>query len=224
MYVITHIKNIIFIYIIFYLKIIKSDVRSKEEVLKLKNQFNTEYYCKNDICTLVKSFYNRFFIDIPEINGNNTKYIVYTCEYEDIKLNKCFDYKYIDNIKYYLNCNNDSECLSNKCYKSHCVYNNETSIDHCIDIYSYDLFEGGSSYMNCGKPPNDNCKKNDDCSSKYCSKDNYCIKQNSGPSDSDSTQPLIKLIATIAIITLIIVTIIITIICVFCCYIRKHKN
>ena len=57
--------------------------------------------------------------------------------------------------------------------------------------------------MNCGKPPDDSCKENDDCSSKYCSEDNYCVNRNNGPSDSDSTQPLIKLIATIAIITLI---------------------
>ena len=225
MYVVTFIKNIIFIYIIFFSRLIESNkVMSKEEVLKLKNQYDTEYYCKDDICALVENNYNDFFIDIPDINGNSTQYIVYTCDYENIDLNQCFDSHYIDNVQYFLNCTDDSQCISDKCYKNHCAYNDETSTVHCVDIYSYDLHEGGSSYMNCGKPPSYSCKKDDECSSKYCSASHHCVVRNTGPSDSDSTQPLIKYIATIAIVTIIIIIVIILTVCGICCYIRKRKN
>jgi len=94
-------------------------------------------------------------------------------------------------MNYSLKCNNDSECLSNKYYRNHCAYNNETPIVHCDNIYSNKLFLGESSYMYCGKPPNDICIENDECSSKNCRK-NMCQYQDDGPSDSDSVNYMLK--------------------------------
>jgi len=224
MYV-THIKNIIFIYIIFYLRSIKSyDVKSKEEVLKLKNHYNSEYYCKDDICVLLNDdLYNNFFIEIPDINGNVTNYIVYTCTYDDIEMNKCIDDEYIYGIQYSLNCNNNSECLSNKCDKKHCIFNDENPIVHCDDIYSNDLFADKDSYMHCGKPKRDVCKRDNECSSLHCI-NNRCNSRSGGPSDSDSTRFFLEKLIIAGIILLIFIIIIIIITCVICCYLRKHKN
>jgi len=98
MYVITYIKNIIFLYIIFYLRLIKSDkFISKEEVLKLKNQYYSRYYCKDDICSRVDIDINKYFMELPDINGNITNYIVYTCTYDDIEFNECYNDTYIGN-------------------------------------------------------------------------------------------------------------------------------
>jgi len=62
-------------------------------------------------------------------------------------------------------CDNDNQCLSNKCFKSHCCFDNENVIEHCNNIYSNSLFLGESSYMYCGKPYLDTCKSNKECSS-----------------------------------------------------------
>jgi len=137
MYGITYTKNIIFIflYIIIYLGLINSnEVISKEDVLKIKDEYHIRFYCKDDICVHVEREYDNYFIEFPDINGNVTNYIVYTCTYNDIELNYCNSIKMINGENYSVECNNDSECLSNKCYKNHCMYNNETPIVHCDDI------------------------------------------------------------------------------------------
>jgi len=127
MYVITYVKNIIFIYIIFYLRLINSYVL-KEELLKCKNDYYSRYHCKDEFCASVNDEYDKYFIEIPDKTGNITNYIVYTCNYDDIEINYCDSGTTIYDKNYSLECNNDSECLSNKCYKNHCMFNEETPI------------------------------------------------------------------------------------------------
>jgi len=107
-------------------------------------------------------------INIPDKYGNLIGYITDTCNYNDIPLNKCTIRKL---------CNNDKECLFNKCYNNICIFNNETQIVHCDDIYiKLTLFKNRSSYMYCGKAYCDTCIENDECSSKQCI-NNRCIMQ-----------------------------------------------
>jgi len=65
MYVKIYAKNIIFICIIFYLRLINSYVL-KEEVLKYKNNYYSRYYCKDEFCASVNDEYNKYFIEIPD--------------------------------------------------------------------------------------------------------------------------------------------------------------
>jgi len=54
--------------------------------------------------------------------------------------------------------------LSNKCYNNYCLFNNETLIIHCDNIYiKPTLYKKYSSYMHCGKTYGDICNINDDC-------------------------------------------------------------
>jgi len=92
--------------------------------------------------------------------------------------------KNINGIDYSLKCNNDTECLSNKYYENHCVYNDETPIIHCSDIYLDNFFSGKNSYMYCGKPKGNPCEERDERYSKQCVNKRYSGSQNGGPSDS----------------------------------------
>ncbi|KAL6632374.1 hypothetical protein LY90DRAFT_518012 [Neocallimastix californiae] len=88
---------------------------------------------------------------------------------------------YYDGKLFYTNCTSNSDCLSNKCLKSVCVFNDDNPIVHCDDIY----LGGGRSYMYCGKPYHDTCKTDNECSSRICFEDNICNLQRKGPSDSE---------------------------------------
>ncbi|ORX42579.1 hypothetical protein BCR36DRAFT_226764, partial [Piromyces finnis] len=156
---------------------------------------------------LIKSSYIDYFTDIPDINGNITSYIAYTCTYEEIDSNKCNDKCEVGITEYPCQCSYDSECLSNKCYKNHCVYNDDESpIVHCCDVYSDKWFLGKSSYMYCGKPPENPCEKGSECSSKHCSNKRCDSVQDDGPSDSDGIQTAIEgLIICSVIFTIIII-------------------
>ncbi|ORX49221.1 hypothetical protein BCR36DRAFT_412741 [Piromyces finnis] len=208
MYVATYVKNIIY------------------DVLKLKNQYNwkPQFYCKNDICTSINNFYSTYFVDIPDINGNSTSCITYTCIYENIDSNKCNDICDVNGIDYSCQCSYDTECLSNKCYKNHCVFNNETPIVHCSDSYSDKLFLGKSSYIYCGKPPNNPCEQGDECSSKLCMHNKCESVQDYGPSDSNGVQTGIEGSIIFAGIFIIIITLIIIIICCYCCKRRRNNR
>ena len=222
MFVITYIKNIIFIYIIFYLRLINSNkIISKEDVLKIKDEYYIRFYCKDEICASVENDHDNYFIEIPDINGNLTNYIVYTCNYNDIELDQCNSIKMINGENYSVECKSDLECLSNKCYKNRCTYNEETPIVHCDDIYSNKLFLGKSSYMYCGKPPGDTCKKDNECSSKNCKK-NECQFLDNGPSDSDGAAMYTEALIIIGILIVIVIILIIICFCYF--YKTKHKN
>lgn len=82
-------------------------------------------------------------MDIPDKNGNGTRYITLTCTYDGFKSGRCLAGK----------CNSNSEYLSNNCYENRCIFSEETPIDHCENIYSYNyILNRRSSYMHCGKP------------------------------------------------------------------------
>ncbi|ORX83211.1 hypothetical protein BCR32DRAFT_308520 [Anaeromyces robustus] len=115
-----YIKNIpIFLFIIFYIQFTYSI--SKKEVLEIKDVFYISYYCKNDICVESPYDYVNPYIEFPEKNGNKTKYITYTCTYEEINLNNCLSEYCYNETCLPVTCNADIECLSNKCVNNHCT-------------------------------------------------------------------------------------------------------
>jgi len=93
-----------------------------EEVLKITNNYYTSYYCKNDICVSIDYKYNDIFVEIPDSKGDVIKYIVNTCRNDNT--NEC--------IK---KCNINSECLSNRCLNNYYIFNEETPIINCDNIY-----------------------------------------------------------------------------------------
>jgi len=101
------------------------------------------------------------------------------------------------------------------------MFNEETPIVHCDDIYSNKWYLQPSSYMNCGKAPGDICQDSNECSSLSCGHDNRCQYQDDGPSDSDGG---IAYIAGVLIIIGLIIIIVITIIICCYCYKTKHKK
>ncbi|KAL6612695.1 hypothetical protein U3516DRAFT_548880 [Neocallimastix sp. 'constans'] len=209
-------KNIVItIYVLLYFQFINAfdmnKVKSKEEVLKINDEYYISFYCKNETCILVDFDYTDSFIEFPDENGEITTYIVDTCTYDNIKLNNCFSKK----------CTTDIQCLSNKCIDEHCAFNEETPIVHCDDIY----VKSGcnrSSYMHCGKPYGDLCKVDDECSSKCCI-EGTCRIQSYGPSDSNGSICSI-IIYTFIFIFLFILLIIISIIICCCCYIKYPQR
>lgn len=85
-------------------------------------------------------------MDIPDKNGNITRYSTNICTIETVKSNEHF---------FCPKRSSDSKCLSNKCFENYCVYNEETPIVNCTDINSIlDI----TLYMQCGKPPGNPCK------------------------------------------------------------------
>ncbi|OUM56997.1 hypothetical protein PIROE2DRAFT_18158, partial [Piromyces sp. E2] len=146
--------------------------KSKDEVLKIKNVYYISYFCKNDTCVYTYYDYRDSIIEIPDENGNMIKYITDTRTYDYIN---SLDSACIEK------CNKDSQCLSNKCYHNCCMFNDETPVVHCDDIYipPY-FFRERSSYMHCGKAYLDTCKTNEECSSKDCY-DGICRMQKKGP-------------------------------------------
>jgi len=212
-----YINNIIlYLYIIIYIQFVnayeKGVVLSKDEVLKITNEYYISFFCKNDICVSVDGYERT--IEIPDENGNLIKYISNTCTYDDIKSNKCI---------FMEKCKTDSQCLSNKCFDKYCVFNDETPVVHCDNIYTRaTLFKEKSSYMYCGKAWRDSCKTNDECSSKVCY-DGTCTEQKNGPDESDGFNIAIE--ACIFVSEILIVIIICC--CCFCCcrnIYRKNKK
>ena len=137
------------------------------------------------------------------------KYNTDTYRYEEIKEN---------NFKCFKKCTTDSQCLSNKCIDNCCVFNEETPVVHCDNIYSYPtLFRDRSSYMHCGKAWRDTCKTDDECSSKICFDVGYCNMQMNGPKQSDGTGPAIQFVALLFVSSIIII--------IFCNYcIKKYPK
>jgi len=107
------------------------------------------------ICVSIDYNYIDKTIEISNDKGETIKYIIDACR--------------IDNIDYCkTNCTTNIECLSNKCYNNKCIFNDETPIVYCDDIY----VGNKSSYMYRGKAYLDTCNNDDECSSKSCYK-NY---------------------------------------------------
>jgi len=186
---------------------------TKEEVLKITNKYYISYYCKNNTCVLTDYNYANNYIEFPDKNGNLIKYISETCSYNVIESDNC----------YTINCKNDNDCLYNKCYKNHCMFNNETDIIHCDDIYiKPTILKNKSSYMYCGKAYGDICKNNNECSSKQC-KNNYCLMQTNGPSDSEGIGIAFELLFYIFIFVFILVFFILILYIIYKCYNKYHK-
>ncbi|OUM57505.1 hypothetical protein PIROE2DRAFT_17492 [Piromyces sp. E2] len=150
-------------------------------LLSITNDFYNSYFCKNDICVSVDNDYFRPFVEIPDINGNIKLYISETYSYESLKLNNTLSKKCFGEICISHKCNNDSECLYNKCIDSYCIFNDKAPITHCDNIY----LGHRQSYTYCGKAYGDICNSKDECSSKKCY-DNTCGMSTDGPSDSET--------------------------------------
>ncbi|OUM62837.1 hypothetical protein PIROE2DRAFT_10758 [Piromyces sp. E2] len=154
------IKNIILcIYIIFYIQYgnayEEGQLLSKDDVLKITDELNIDFYCKNDTC----SFSSHIdLVKFPDENGNIKDYIHNTCNQN---MDNCSGTK----------CTKDTQCLSNKCVDNYCRFNDESPIIHCEDIPSYNVFQNSyNSYIHCGKIYRDTCKNDDECSFLTCEK------------------------------------------------------
>jgi len=195
----------------------KNNIKSKNEILKNKNVYYVSYYCRNDTCIYVDNTYDKNFIEFPDEYGNINLYITKTLSYNTIKYNNISTVASCNSNKCVLySCTANSECLSNKCFNNFCVFNDETPIVHCDDIYKFSIF-GKSSYMHCGKAYQDTCKNNNECSSKKCL-DGFCDMQIEGPSDTDSLSP------SISLIIIFIVIIIFILLCIICFICKCHKS
>ncbi|KAL6597636.1 hypothetical protein LY90DRAFT_513289 [Neocallimastix californiae] len=179
---------------------------TKDEVLKLKNAAFVAFYCKGDLCCKTEYGYTEYFAEFPDENGRMKKYITKTCAHDKIGTEKCNGKSYAEGQVFYTNCTADSDCLSNKCLKNVCVFNDENPIVHCDDIY----LGGSRSYMYCGKQYGNTCKTDDECSSKICFEDNTCNMQHKGPSDSEGAMGMIYSFYVL------IITLILLVCC--CCY------
>jgi len=103
------------------------------------------------------------------------------------------------------------------------MFNNETEIIHCDDIYiKPTILKNKSSYMYCGKACGDIWKNNDECSSKQC-KNNYCLMQTNGPNDSEGMGIAFELLIYIFTFIIIILFIILIIYILYKIYNKYHK-
>ena len=171
------IQNILtaFLFIIHYFQFV--DVQrtmSIDDVLKIKNEDLVSFYCKNVICVETDVTYEDETISIPDKYGNITTYIANICTDKMIERNVCFG----------VECNADSDCLSNKCANKHCVYNQEEPVMHCDSVYSFgSIFVDDKLYMHCGKAWGYDCQSDDECSSQKCN--NGCTQQIIGPPEDN---------------------------------------
>jgi len=54
-----------------------SNIRTKDDVLGIYDEYYISYYCKNDICAYMDYQYSKLFIEIQDKNGNISLYIIY---------------------------------------------------------------------------------------------------------------------------------------------------
>jgi len=189
---------------------------TKNEVLN-KNNYG-QYYCKGEICVSSDNRIELGTIIIPNNEGKNVTYITDTCSMTDIDLDLC-DSK---------DCTADSECLSNKCVKGHCSYNEATPIVHCQyvrTVHDDPLFGDPKGYkMQCGLPVGDTCETNNDCSSYNCV--NYSNKKLCGEPDDSGCTSLCgnNLMGTLALHFVILPVIFIGILVCVCCFVVKKSK
>jgi len=212
----------------------ENQIINKNEVLKIRNEINLSYYCKNNNCIKVDRHYLPKFIEFPDKEGNIKRYISKSYNYNDLESDDYFysihelskDYGcnntqnneicYTD-VYISFRCTSDSHCLTNKCIHNICVFNEENPIDFCTDIYSFSLIFGRRSYMYCGKTIGELCKIDNECGSKSCLEDGSC--GNAGePSEMDGLFEIIILIYSS-------IFLLISLCCGCCTYlIIKHKK
>ena len=121
-------------------------------------------YCKDDICVPCNNHIDIGTVIIPNKEGVNVTYISDTCSSKDIDLNLCS----------FKNCTSDSECLSNKCLKGHCSFNEANPIVQCFyvrTVHSNPILGDPKGYKtHCGLFVGDKCDSNKDCGSFNCDK------------------------------------------------------
>jgi len=167
-----NIFTLVYITFTLFFTSIYGEILTKDEVLKLKNSYNN-YYCKDDICVSTYDYESE--VDIPDINGNSINYIYGTCNVTAINSNTCYKKQ----------CNNDLECLSNKCMNNFCVFNEASPVVHCDYQYHFNTFKEPTTDMYCGKANGDTCNDNDECSSMNCDQQyHFCSENLSHPSES----------------------------------------
>jgi len=180
----------------------KNQTLKKTEVLEIKNKFNINYFCKNNICVKVDWNILPKSVEIPDKNGNIKRYISESYTYDNLKSGDYGRIIYDDyNIYISYKCTSDSQCLTNKCIDGVCIFNEENPTEFCTDIYINLIFR--FSYMHCGKAIGDICKKDKECGSKNCMTQNVCGNSPDGPSDSDFITGFINLIHLFAIMFII---------------------
>ena len=113
---------------------------TKDEVLKIKNAFFIAFYCKDNLYIKTDNSYMENFVEFPDENGRTKKYISDTHPSDEFESGRCITTRFVI-------CTSNSECLSDKCFNSFCVFNDENSIVHCNSIYR----GGRRSYMYCDK-------------------------------------------------------------------------
>jgi len=174
-------------------------------------------YCKNDICVPCN---NRIYLGtviIPNEEGVDVTYITEVCSSKSINLGLCFS----------KNCTADSECLSNKCFKGHCSFDENNPVVQCQTIrtiHSNPVFGDAKGYKEyCGLPYGYECKTNNECSSHNCEIVRYGLGFCGEPNDDGGCHSACGLGAAIAIMTAIPVYVIIySILC--CCFCSFHKH
>jgi len=189
---------------------------TKDEVLKLTRG---HYYCKDDICVSIDYSNDLDTIIIPNKEGKKSTYIIDTCSSIDIGLNLCSS----------KNCTTDSQCLSNKCIKGHCSFNEANPITECQyvrTIHDDKIFgDALGMKMQCGLPKGDRCKTNNDCSSYNC--ETYNNKNICGYEDNSgfhSTGPLGSIFLIIYSIPFILIIGVSILSCICLCVDHRKKS
>ncbi|OUM60307.1 hypothetical protein PIROE2DRAFT_13964 [Piromyces sp. E2] len=187
---------------------------TKEEVLKLKDY--NKYYCKDNICVSSYEYRTDYeTVIIPDNQGRNVTYITDSCSTRDIDIGAC-------NSK---ECANDSQCLSNKCIKGHCAYNEANPIVECQyvrTVHNDPLFGDPKGYkMQCGVPSGYKCESNDDCSSYNCRSGTCDSPDESG---CHSTCGMGKALFLYYVAIPLIVIVVLIACCMFCCYKKDKKE
>jgi len=176
-----------------------------------------EIYCKDNVCSsAIRKDGNNSTVEFPDENGKMKSYIADVC---------VFNYSSMTSMAYEIDCSqapeckSDSDCLSNKCEKNHCVRNDDIKIEKCQDTFHYHTLTFSSSIdMTCGKPDGYSCKSDGDCASSICD-NNVCRFQG-----RDHTLVGLSSFFTYSIIILIIIIIAIIACCICCCSKWGKKN
>ena len=230
-------KLTVLLYINLFIFAVFSKIMTKDEVLKIEYNYKDkdeehcpdysngdywyldrcgiEIYCKGDVCSsAIRNDYNNSTVEFPDSNGNMKSYIADVCVWnsDDIRSIDCNDAS---------ECNSDSDCLSNKCEKNHCVRNDDVKIEKCQDTFHYHpLTFSYSVDMTCGKPDGYTCKKNSDCASNICDRDdNTCKFQG-----RDHSLEGISSVVTYMVIIIIVLIIVIIVNCFSRCFKNKSRS
>lgn len=179
--------------------------------------YNNCQYCKDGICVPCDNSSELGTIIIPNKEGKNVTYITETCSPKSIETDFCSS----------KNCTADTECLSNKCFKGHCAFNEANPIVQCQEVRTIHrglIFSDTKGYKyQCGLPQGDKCKSNKDCSSYNCvsySKEKIC-----GEPDDSGCHSTCGWTGVFAIMFTVPIYIILSIICCCCfCYLGSNQK